>query len=130
MFVRLVWVVIPLVLFSVIVSNPTEVFAAGPNLFVSAENPTSNNYFGGPMVIEVKIIDSAISNINSAQAEPDVTINGKNLRMIQANDKNWYGYFADSGQAQLADSTASVGTAGLNFGMFCACLWPMVCCGG
>ena len=42
-----------------------------------------------------------------AKGEPDVTVNGKILRMVQAVDGNWYGYFADRDQAQIADSTAS-----------------------
>ena len=44
--------------------------------------------------------------------------------MAQATDGNWYGYFADLTQAQLADSVqAAIGKGGngtgLDFGMFC-----------
>ncbi|MFQ5441016.1 MAG: hypothetical protein ACE5DL_06100, partial [Nitrosopumilaceae archaeon] len=97
--------------------------AANANLFVSAENSQFDNYMSGPQVIEVVVIDSDINDTDDAKGEPDVTVNGKVLRMVQAVDGNWYGYFADRDMAQIADSTASVvGTTGvgLNFGNFCS----------
>jgi hypothetical protein len=39
--------------------------------------------------------------------------------MVQAVDGNWYGYFADRDQAQIADSTATTSGSGLDFGLFC-----------
>jgi hypothetical protein len=69
--------------------------AANANLFVSAENSQFDNYMSGPQVIEVVVIDSDIDDTDEAKGEPDVTINGKILRMVQAVDGNWYGYFAD-----------------------------------
>jgi hypothetical protein len=74
----------------------------------------------GPQVIEVVVIDSDINDTTEGEGEPDVTVNGKILRMVQAVDGNWYGYFADRDQALIADNTAS-GTevTGLNFGTFC-----------
>ena len=96
-------------------------FAANANLFVSAENSANDNYMSGPQVIEVVVIDSDIVDTDQSKGEPDVTINGKKLRMAQAVDGNWYGYFADKTQAQIADSTVSVtnnGT-GFDFGTFC-----------
>ncbi|HUT06747.1 MAG TPA: hypothetical protein VMW74_08700, partial [Nitrosopumilaceae archaeon] len=99
--------------------------AANANLFVSAENSQNDNYMSGPQVIEVVIIDSDINDTDEAKGEPDVTVNGKNLRMVQAVDGNWYGYFADFSQAQIADATASAGLipppvgVGLDFGTFC-----------
>ncbi|MGD8707408.1 MAG: hypothetical protein PVI88_01845, partial [Nitrosopumilaceae archaeon] len=69
-------------------------FAANANLFVSAENSQFDNYFSGPQVIEVVVIDSDINDVREAKGEPDVTVNGKILRMTQAIDGNWYGYFA------------------------------------
>jgi hypothetical protein len=94
--------------------------AANANLFVSAENSQFDNYMSGPQVIEVVVIDSDINETDEAKGEPDVTVNGKILRMVQAVDGNWYGYFADRNMAILADSTAvdSVGD-GLDFGYFC-----------
>ncbi|HEX9846574.1 MAG TPA: hypothetical protein VGA92_08975, partial [Candidatus Nitrosotenuis sp.] len=66
-----------------------EASAANANLFVSAENSQFQNYFSGPMVIEVVVIDSSISDTNEAKGEPDVTANGNQLRMVQATDGNW-----------------------------------------
>ncbi len=95
--------------------------AANANLFVSAENSQFDNYMSGPQVIEVVVIDSDINDTDESKGEPDVTVNGKVLRMAQAVDGNWYGYFADRDQAQIADSTigTSVSGTGLDFGTFC-----------
>lgn len=96
--------------------------AANANLFVSAENSQFNNYMSGPQVIEVVIIDSDINDTDEAKGEPDVTVNGKTLRMAQAVDGNWYGYFADRDMAQKADATSSTGSTageGIDFGFFC-----------
>ncbi len=73
------------------------------------------------MVIEVVVNDNDIKAVDAGKGEPDVTVNGKKLRMVQALDGNWYGYFADRIQAQTADQTV-VGNAagqGLDFGQFC-----------
>ena len=95
--------------------------AANANLFVSAENSQFDNYMSGPQVIEVIVIDSDINETDEAKGEPDVTINGNILRMVQAVDGNWYGYFADRLQAQTADATVgdTTGGVGLDFGKFC-----------
>ncbi len=95
-------------------------FAANANLFVSAENSQFDNYMSGPQVIEVVVIDSDINDTDQAKGEPDVTVNGKILRMAQAVDGNWYGYFADVAQAQIADSTATTPGSGLDFGNLCS----------
>jgi hypothetical protein len=94
-------------------------YAANANLFVSAENSQFDNYMSGPQVIEVVVIDSDINDTDQAKGEPDVTVNGKILRMAQAVDGNWYGYFADRNMAQIADSTTGVDGSGLDFGTFC-----------
>ncbi|NOS62056.1 MAG: hypothetical protein HOO66_03325 [Nitrosarchaeum sp.] len=96
--------------------------AANANLFVSAENSQFNNYMSGPQVIEVVVIDSDINDTDEAKGEPDVTVNGKILRMAQAVDGNWYGYFADRDMAQIADATSATGNVkgeGIDFGQFC-----------
>ncbi len=95
--------------------------AANANLFVSAENSQFDNYMSGPQVIEVVVIDSDISDTDEGKGEPDVTVNGKDLRMVQAVDGNWYAYFADRTMASTADAT-STGTAGvgLDYGAFCS----------
>ncbi len=97
--------------------------AANANLFVSAENSQFDNYMSGPQVIEVVVIDSYVGNTDKSQGEPDVTINGKILRMVQGVDGNWYGYFADKTQASIADYTAAssgIIGQGLDFGTLCA----------
>jgi predicted nucleic acid-binding Zn ribbon protein len=73
----------------------------------------------GPQVIEVVVIDSDINDTDEAKGEPDVTVNGKILRMVQAVDGNWYGYFADRDMAQIADSTSTAVGDGLDYGTFC-----------
>jgi hypothetical protein len=96
-------------------------YAANANLFVSAENSQFDNYMSGPQVIEVVVIDSDINDTDEAKGEPDVTVNGKILRMAQAVDGNWYGYFADALQASIADQTANdTDGEGLDFGEFCS----------
>jgi hypothetical protein len=57
-------------------STMPEAAAANANLFVSAENSQFQNYFSGPMVIEVVVIDSDIKDTDEAKGEPDVTVNG------------------------------------------------------
>jgi len=96
--------------------------ATNANLFVSAENSQFANYFAGPMIVEVVIIDSMIGSTNTDVGEPNVTVNGKGLRMAQASDGNWYGYFVDKKQAQIADEIQSSGAtgSGLDFGAFCS----------
>ncbi|MGD8918531.1 MAG: peptidase, partial [Nitrosopumilaceae archaeon] len=79
--------------------------AMNPNLFVSAENSKFDNHFSGSMVIEVVIRDSSIGDTDEGKGEPDVTINGKSLRMVQATDGNWYAYFANVDKAKAADGT-------------------------
>jgi hypothetical protein len=98
-----------------------EAMAANANLYVSAENSQFENRMSGPQVIEVVIIDSDINETNESNGEPDVTINGAKLRMAQATDGNWYGYFADKTQAIYADATSqdTEGGYGLDFGQFC-----------
>jgi len=91
-----------------------------PNLFVSAENSQFNNSFSGSMVVEVVVINSNLSDTDEGKGEPDVTINGKSLRMTQATDGSWYAYFANVDKAQQADSTVGLAGEGLDFGVFCS----------
>jgi len=94
--------------------------SSNPNLFVSAENSQFNNYFSGSMVVEVVVIDPNLSDTDEGKGEPDVTINGKLLRMTQATDGSWYAYFANVDKAQQADATVGLAGAGLDFGVFCS----------
>lgn len=95
--------------------------SSNPNLFVSAENPRFNNSFSGSMVVEVVIRDSNLQDTDEGKGEPDVTLNGKSLRMVQSTDGNWYAYFANVDKAKIADSTQSATSGkGLDFGIFCS----------
>ncbi|WP_148680023.1 peptidase [Nitrosopumilus maritimus] len=94
--------------------------SSNPNLSVSAENSEFGNLFAGSMVIEVVIRDSNISDTDEGKGEPDVTINGKTLRMVQATDGNWYAYFANVDKAKIADATVGLTGKGLDFGEFCS----------
>jgi len=94
--------------------------SSNPNLFVSAENSQFNNHFSGSMVIEVVIRDSNLHDTDEGKGEPDVTLNGKSLRMVQATDGNWYAYFANVEKAKVADSTVGLAGEGLDFGVFCS----------
>ena len=80
---------------SMTVMHADNASAQTTNLYVSADNPTFQNRMTGPQVVEVVIRDSDISDTGKGLGEPDVTVNGKDLRMIQAVDGNWYGYFAE-----------------------------------
>jgi hypothetical protein len=82
--------------------EPSITGMANANLFVSADNSQFDDYFSGPQVIEVVVIDPDIQDTDDAA--PDVTINGKALRMNQAADGNWYSYFADTDVTSIADS--------------------------
>ena len=108
----------PLIQGEVVVGGLTN-----PNLFVSAENPQFANHMAGPQVIEVVVIDPDIDDTDEGKGEPTVTINGGDIRMVQATDGNWYAYFADRLQATTADQIRITdGTApgtGLDFGAFC-----------
>ena len=93
------------------------------NLFVSAEDATFDNIFGG-QVVEVVVRDNQIDALDEALGEPDVYINGQDLRMAQANDGNWYGYFASESMARAVDLRPASGTstssaAGIDFGAIC-----------
>lgn len=94
--------------------------SSNPNLFVSAENSQFANHFSGSMVIEVVVNDPNLKDTGQGKGEPDVTINGKSLRMAQATDGNWYAYFANAQKAKAADSTVVSDGKGLDFGVFCS----------
>ncbi|MFB5629291.1 MAG: peptidase, partial [Nitrosarchaeum sp.] len=95
--------------------------ASNPNLFVSSENSQFNNRFSGSMVVEVIIRDSNLHDTDQGKGEPNVTLNGKSLRMVQSSNGNWYAYFANVDKAKLADSTQSATSGkGLDFGVFCS----------
>ena len=115
--------VILLGIFSFLLLTPIMSVEAtsNPNLFVSAENSQFNNRFSGSMVVEVVIRDPNLHDTDQGKGEPNVTLNGKSLRMVQATDGNWYAYFANVDKAKVADSTQSATSGkGLDFGVFCS----------
>ena len=71
------------------------------------------------MVIEVKIKNDA-EHIDESSTPPLVLVNKKILNMVQGEDGNWYGYFADRKMAEIADSSTSVRGEGLDFGGICS----------
>ena len=74
-------------------------FAQNANLFVTVEDKVVTN-FSGAQIGQVVIVDPDLNDTDEPKGEPDVTINGHILRMVQATDGKWYGYFADRKQAQ------------------------------
>ncbi|MGA9228561.1 MAG: peptidase [Nitrosotalea sp.] len=98
-----------------------KAYSDHPNLFVSAENSLFNNYFSGPMVVEVMVTEAS-NQLDQALGEPNVSVAGKRLRMVQGSDSNWYGFFANTDMAKQADQAALSGAPGqsTDFGVFCS----------
>jgi len=80
-----------------------EAQAAGA-LYVSAENAMFDNTFGGAQIVEVVVIDSDRSRTDISQGEPTVKVDDNQLRMVQAVDGNWYGYFGHETAVVDADN--------------------------
>jgi hypothetical protein len=64
-------------------------------LFVSAENVTFGNTFGGAQVVEIVVSDPNINRVDQAYGAPVVKVNGNSVLMAQATDGAWYAYIAD-----------------------------------
>ncbi|MDR3783047.1 MAG: hypothetical protein P4K92_07085, partial [Candidatus Nitrosotalea sp.] len=79
-----------------------KAYSDHPNLFVSAENSLFNNYFSGPMVVEVMVSESN-NQLDQALGEPNVSVDGKRLRMVQGSDGNWHAFFANTDMAKQAE---------------------------
>ncbi|MDE1867066.1 MAG: peptidase, partial [Thaumarchaeota archaeon] len=112
---------IVLLVFPQVLSSNVKGYSDHPNLFVSAENSAFQNHFSGAMVVEV-IIKGSNVQLDQAQGEPNVNVNGKQLRMAQASDGYWYAFFANTDAAKQADQTSLSGAPGqnLDFGVFCS----------
>ncbi|MDC0639228.1 hypothetical protein OAP30_07295, partial [Nitrosopumilus sp.] len=78
--------------------------AAAGQLYVSAENATFGNVFGGAQVIEVIVRDPNRDETDEAQAEPTVRVDNYPLRMAQGDDGFWYAYYGDKTQIPVADA--------------------------
>ncbi len=99
---------------------------SNPHLFVSGEGHNSLNEIGPGNVIEIVVIDPLISDTDQGKGEPNVSLNGKKVRMAQATDGAWYAYVADRVSMQNMDAvlgntngTAQALGLGLNVGQFC-----------
>ena len=92
-----------------------EAYAQNENLYVSAENDQFENYFTGPQVIEVIINDEQFRE-SGFEGSPSVEVDDNTLEMTQADDGNWYAYFADVDMATYADGTTTACGFGLDFG--------------
>ncbi|MEX2313420.1 MAG: hypothetical protein WD650_05455, partial [Nitrosopumilaceae archaeon] len=95
---------------------------ANANLFVSVEQSFKPDRFGGAMVVEVVVNDPALKDTDETESEPDVTVNGKRLRMAQATDGNWYAYVADRNMANAADKLSLANGTSLDFGESCTAI--------
>ena len=108
------------VIISVLVVGGLTPFSFSNDLRISVTPEIEQaGVFFGHQVVEVKVSNPDFSDTTVAQGEQDVKVNGKILRMVQAIDGNWYGYFANVDQAQIADSTTDVNGEGTDFGTFC-----------
>jgi hypothetical protein len=90
-----------------------EAMAAG-QLYVSAENALFGNTFGGAQIVEVVVIDPQRQRTDIEAGEPVIRIDNNILRMAQASDGNWYGYFGELlavRKADTADNNLDFGTA-------------------
>ena len=83
-----------------------EAMAAG-QLYVSAENALFGNTFGGAQIVEVVVINDNIDDTSIAQGEPTILVDNNILRMAQAADGNWYGYFGEITAVRKADHTSN-----------------------
>ena len=117
---NLAMILLTVSLISIISIYPTSVDATNPNLYVSAEDPRFDNHIGGSVIVEVIVSDYQTFKVSEVRGEPSVTINGDKLRMVQATDGYWYGYFAHVDMAKAADSTVANSGEGLDFGVFCS----------
>jgi hypothetical protein len=79
-----------------------EAMAAG-QLYVSAENALFGNTFGGAQIVEVVVIDPQRQRTDIAAGEPVIRVDNNILRMAQAADGNWYGYFGEVTAVRKAD---------------------------
>ncbi len=102
-----------------------KAYSDHPNLFVSAENSLFTNHISGPMVIQV-IVQEDNTQLDQAIGQPNVSVNGRHLQMVQGSDGNWHAFFANTDSAKQADQAALSGSSGqsIDFGVFCSSSTP------
>ncbi len=88
-----------------------EVSTSNPHLYVSAEGQDPDNIFAEGNIIEVIIRDDTIGDTDEGEAEPEVTVNGADLRMLQTANGYWTAYFAE------VDALAGIDS--LPYGEYC-----------
>ena len=88
-----------------------EVSTSNPHLYVSAEGQDPDNMFAEGNIIEVIIRDDTIGDTDEGEAEPEVTVNGADLRMLQTANGYWTAYFAE------VDALAGIDA--LDYGVYC-----------
>src|SRR5579885_1671343 len=114
-----------LLVFSMIIppiySSNVNAYSDHPNLFISAENSLFDNHFSGPMIVQV-IVQEDNTQLDQAIGQPNVSVNGKHLQMVQGSDGNWHAFFANTDSAKQADQAALSGSSGqsTDFGVFCS----------
>jgi len=74
----------------------------------------------GAQIVKVVVNDPQLKDTDETETEPDVTVNGDALRMVQETTGNWFGYFSDSTSALIADSQVVTPGTGSDFGVFCS----------
>ncbi len=122
---KLYKILVTLLVFSLIIppiSSPSvNAYSDHPNLFVSAENSLFTNHFSGPMIVQV-IVQEDNTQLDQAIGQPNVSVNGRHLQMIQGSDGNWHAFFANTDSAKQADQAALSGSSGqsIDFGVFCS----------
>ena len=89
-----------------------EVSTSNPHLYVSAEGQDPDNMFAEGNIIEVIVRDDTIGDTDEGEAEPEVTINGADLRMLQTANGYWTAYFAEE------DALRNIGS--LDYGVYCS----------
>jgi hypothetical protein len=71
--------------------------AAAGQLYVSAENATFGNLFGGGQVVEIIVKDPNRADTEVSESEPTVYVDNNTLRLAQGVDGYWYAYIGAYG---------------------------------
>ena len=89
----------------------TIMFAGGMTIAIPGETPVAiaqtgmlsvsataapGNSFGGPQIIQIIVDDPTRSDLIATISEPEVTIDGDKVTMIQADTGKWYAYVASA----------------------------------
>ena len=96
-----------------------EAYAENQHLYVSAESAGS---FAKGQVIEIVVSEPAISTLDDAHGQPDVSINGSSIVMAQAVDGAWYAYVVDADNSNNLDANYAARTGigkGGDYGALC-----------